>query len=208
LARITKTPAERKEELLCAASELFAVRGFNETTVSDIVKKVGVAQGTFYYYFKSKDDILFVGLAKELAGFMDSIIRIAENPALSPKEKLKLTFTILFQPVPSDEAPLTAIINSENSDLYRFHERWDELMFKRFKPVIASIIEEGVSRQEFHTNYPEEITEILYWGISHYIHLHSEHFGDPAYFSRKMKALEELMGKALGFESDGFSFIE
>ena len=46
----------RRAELVSAAAEVFARRGVANTAVSDIVKSAGVAQGTFYLYFDSKDD--------------------------------------------------------------------------------------------------------------------------------------------------------
>lgn len=58
MARIVKDPDERRSELIASAQQLFYTKGYEHTTVSDIVKAVGVAQGTFYYYFESKMAIL------------------------------------------------------------------------------------------------------------------------------------------------------
>ncbi|MCX7738565.1 MAG: TetR/AcrR family transcriptional regulator [Hydrogenothermaceae bacterium] len=54
-----------KERLIETAKELFSQKGYHETRVSDIVKKADVAQGTFYFYFKSKED-LFLNLIRKL----------------------------------------------------------------------------------------------------------------------------------------------
>ena len=56
--RITKKPDERRQELIDIAEQLFIKKGYEQTAVSDIVKKAKVAQGTFYYYFKTKEEIL------------------------------------------------------------------------------------------------------------------------------------------------------
>ncbi|GAB6135865.1 TetR/AcrR family transcriptional regulator [Thermococcus prieurii] len=58
----TKSPGKTREKLVSSAMELFAKKGFDKTTVDEIVAKAGVAKGTFYLYFKSKDDLI-----KELA---------------------------------------------------------------------------------------------------------------------------------------------
>ncbi len=58
----TRSPGRTREKLVSAAMELFAQKGFDKTTVDEIVAKAGVAKGTFYLYFKSKDDLI-----KELA---------------------------------------------------------------------------------------------------------------------------------------------
>ncbi len=55
-----ETPAvDRGAELLAAATAVFAQKGFHDTKVSDIVTAAGVAQGTFYLYFKGKNDVFF-----------------------------------------------------------------------------------------------------------------------------------------------------
>lgn len=57
LVRISKNPAERRKEILLASRTLFFKKGFHETSVKDIVGELGVAQGLFYYYFKSKEAV-------------------------------------------------------------------------------------------------------------------------------------------------------
>ncbi len=55
---MSKDPEVRRQELIVAAYELFREKGFEQVSVSDIVKKVGLAQGTFYYHFKTKNELL------------------------------------------------------------------------------------------------------------------------------------------------------
>ena len=56
--RIVKEAEERREEILDAAEKLFAAKGFDNTSTGDILDAVGIARGTLYYHFKSKEDIL------------------------------------------------------------------------------------------------------------------------------------------------------
>ena len=56
--RIVKEPEERREEILDAAEKLFAAKGFDSTSTGDILDAVGIARGTLYYHFKSKEEIL------------------------------------------------------------------------------------------------------------------------------------------------------
>jgi len=58
MVRVSKSPEERIFEIMGASKELFATKGYEKTSINDIVKKVGVAKGTFYYYFKSKEELL------------------------------------------------------------------------------------------------------------------------------------------------------
>ncbi len=58
----SKSPGKTRERIVQVATELFASKGFDRATVDEIVAKAGVAKGTFYLYFKSKED-----LVKEIA---------------------------------------------------------------------------------------------------------------------------------------------
>jgi AcrR family transcriptional regulator len=68
--RVTKSPDERRQDILDAALSVFAEKGIARTTVADIAEAAGVAKGTFYLYFDSKENL--VGALKE--GFVDEIL--------------------------------------------------------------------------------------------------------------------------------------
>ena len=76
MVRITKDPQVRMTEILDAAEELFYVRGYHETAVSDIVKSNGVAQGTFYYYFKSKEEVLEALINRQISKFIFELEKV------------------------------------------------------------------------------------------------------------------------------------
>lgn len=72
--RVTKSPDERRQEIMDAAVRVFAERGVHGTTVAHITQAARVAKGTFYLYFESKDHLLgalkdrFVDQSLEKAG--------------------------------------------------------------------------------------------------------------------------------------------
>lgn len=57
--RAAQTREKRREQLLRAATRVFARKGYRAASISDVIKAAGVARGTFYLYFHSKQDILF-----------------------------------------------------------------------------------------------------------------------------------------------------
>lgn len=57
MRKLKQDTNSRQEQLLQVGLELFATKGYHATKVSDIVREAGVAQGTFYWYFKSKEEI-------------------------------------------------------------------------------------------------------------------------------------------------------
>ncbi|WP_077368942.1 TetR/AcrR family transcriptional regulator [Anaerosalibacter sp. Marseille-P3206] len=58
VSKVEKNKKQKENSLYLAAYELFTTKGIHDTAISDIVKKAGVAKGTFYLYFKDKYDIL------------------------------------------------------------------------------------------------------------------------------------------------------
>jgi AcrR family transcriptional regulator len=73
--RVTKRPEERREDILDAALRVFVAKGIGNTTVSDITDGAGVAKGTFYLYYDSKEALL--GALKER--FVDELIAHASS---------------------------------------------------------------------------------------------------------------------------------
>ncbi len=90
--RIVKDPIERRNEILDAAETLFTTKGYNETTIIDILKAVGIAKGTFYYYFKSKEELLFE-LARQVVEEMQTASKaIIQTKELNAIEKFCAIF--------------------------------------------------------------------------------------------------------------------
>jgi AcrR family transcriptional regulator len=49
--------SQRRDEIMAAAKEVFARKGFHDTTIADIAKQAGLAYGSIYWYFDSKDEL-------------------------------------------------------------------------------------------------------------------------------------------------------
>jgi AcrR family transcriptional regulator len=78
--RLTEQGRERKQQLLDAASELFASRGYESTRIADICAAAGVAKGLFYWYFDTKDSLF-----AELVRSMRLALRRAQAAAMDPR---------------------------------------------------------------------------------------------------------------------------
>ncbi len=91
--------SETKEKLIKSAIKLFSEKSYFQTKISDIVKEAGVAQGTFYIYFKSKEDIL-LAIVKTIVNEILKIIDTYQKRPLPPQEKVWLfsrdIFTLLY----------------------------------------------------------------------------------------------------------------
>ena len=82
----------KENKLLDSAYTLFVHNGFSQTSIDDIVKKADVAQGTFYYYFKSKEAVLDEITDKYISIIVESMEKISKDENLNPIEKLVRIF--------------------------------------------------------------------------------------------------------------------
>ena len=79
--------AGTREQILDAASRLVHMRGFNNTSVDEILKESGVGKGNFYYYFKSKDELGFAILDRSLERFSSELVEKSFEPTKDPWEQ-------------------------------------------------------------------------------------------------------------------------
>src|SRR5580704_16287249 len=74
--RVLKAPAVRRAELLDCAQRLFLTRGYEQTTVNDVIAATGLSKGAFYHHFRSKEDLLeaIAGrFARQSLAFVDAV---------------------------------------------------------------------------------------------------------------------------------------
>lgn len=86
----------RRDQILVAAREVFREKGYDRTTVSDVVRRAGVAQGTFYLYFPSKKEA-FLALAQELPKWMSRAVMGVFDPSLDFEERVRVMTRAAFQ---------------------------------------------------------------------------------------------------------------
>lgn len=148
----------KREELVKAARYLFMIEGIANVSVSKIVKKAGVAQGTFYLYFDSKDEILDV-IAEDIANeITNGIVKIADDQNLNAFEKLIKIFTSCFD---FSSFPKEVIEYFHNPEHQEAHNRLAEAMIKKIIPFLEKILEQGVKEGTFNIKYPKEAAQIL-----------------------------------------------
>jgi len=138
----------RRAELVSAAATVFAARGVGTTTVSDIVKAAGVAQGTFYLYFDSKDDA--VSAVAERLG--DAMVKGIERAVAAPEsravEKLfALRDVFGDSAVIADASELIEIMHRPGNRV--IHDRLTEHLTPRLVAIVESIVEQGADEGVF-----------------------------------------------------------
>ena len=201
--RVVKKHDERRNEILDAAEKLFAGKGYMKTTIMDILQEVGIAKGTLYYYFKSKEEVMDAVAMRYIDTGTEAVKKITEDKNLTALEKLTVLLT-------------KDVTKSENKDeiLKEFHQAGDAEMhqrsllmsIERLTPLITDIVLQGIKEGVFDTPYPREIVE--------YILISLNMIFDEGLFQwthkekiLKAKALAYLMEKSLGAEKGSFDFM-
>ena len=88
MVRTIKKYDERRVEFLNTAQELFFTKGYEQTAVEAIIKKMRLSKGTFYYYFKSKDALIGAMLIHVYSTIETALMPIFLDKSLSASEKL------------------------------------------------------------------------------------------------------------------------
>ena len=148
----------RKSEILNVAENLFFEKGYEHTTINDILNASGIAKGSLYYHYKSKEDVLD-GIIKRRGDVnIEAANRIAQSNKLTVQEKL---LQVMLSQKPGDERQKQLTADYEKSSNGQLFEKSLTDMIMRLAPVINEIIAQGISEGVFSTPYPLESTEIL-----------------------------------------------
>jgi AcrR family transcriptional regulator len=200
MMRITKDPEERRQELIDAAEQLFLEKGYGQTAISDIVKKLKVAQGTFYYYFQSKDDILDAVVEKNVAILEKSIKHLIQNGNADAAMKLNNAINGILEFV----IPRKEVMNYLHQDINAvMHARLERAAVERLIPIFSDIVAEGTLQGQFRVTYPRESVEFLIAAIVYLFH-QPEIYMDQEHCERLCRTLEIMLEKTL--EGSNFKF--
>ncbi len=159
IARPPQDPQIRINEILNAAEPLFYAKGYHETAISDIAQKMGVAQGTLYYYFKSKEEILEALINRELSSYMARIKMTLQANNVPLGNKFQVVLQILFQSL-HHEAGLTFGFLYNDSTIHLL-DKIGRQVEQLLAPLLLNIIEEGNCEHYFHAAHPQAVVNIV-----------------------------------------------
>ncbi|MFL0250856.1 TetR/AcrR family transcriptional regulator [Clostridium neuense] len=202
--RISKDPEERKNELIDAAEELFSTVGYDKTSVSDIVKKVSVAQGTFYYYFKSKEDIFMAIFTRGSEKLLLEMKEKVKEKNIDAVEKLIIVIKLYVESkknnVSNKHKLVEALHNDENTSL---HHKVIVVEIATKRAMLTNIIKQGIAEGVFHTEYPEEVAEFILTEL--YFVFDPKVFGfNNEEILKKSEALADMVEKLLSVTKGTF----
>jgi AcrR family transcriptional regulator len=188
-----KAPETRRADLIAAAREAFAHKGISGTTVSDIVKAAGVAQGTFYLYFETKHDVVNAMAEEMVDAMVDAIERSVTDEHVGAVAKF-LAFRDAILALANDAAgpEITAIYHRPENRAA--HDRMAERITPRLVPLVESITRQGIAEGVFTAQDPE----VTAWFVLGGFHLLETGFAEPAKLADAIVKATNLALRALG----------
>ncbi len=161
MARIVKKPADRKLDIVNAACHLFQIKGYDQVIMQDVMDNLGIAKGTIYHYFDSKEalfDAVIEHIVNKNIEYMQTLMQDTTGTAL---EKMKIL--IAASNMSSKNEKILDHLNQPGNNA--MHARLLAATVIKLAPLYAELIEQGCSEGIFQTNSPLESAEFMLSGI-------------------------------------------
>jgi TetR/AcrR family fatty acid metabolism transcriptional regulator len=154
---------DKRERILAAAERVFARRGFFASRVSEIAKDAGVADGTIYLYFKSKDDLLISLFENRMRQVNDALrAAIAAQPA--PIDQLR-AFIKAYLRLVHDEPAAAEVLTIELRQSSKFMKEYANPGFADFLRMLGGIIATGQQRGDLDASIPSHVAARMIFGM-------------------------------------------
>ena len=155
-----KHPEETINRILDVAFRLFMEKGYDHTSIQDIIDHLGgLSKGAIYHHFKSKEDILIAVMERISAGSNHMLLLVQDRSDLNGREKLKTIFKeSVSLPVQNDIFTVAPDFNHNPRFLSMLlHDTIEEAA----PNYILPIIQEGMADGSIQTDYPKELAELV-----------------------------------------------
>ena len=157
----------KKDQILDTSLQLFMKKGFDATSISDILSQLDIARGTLYYHFESKEAIMDAIIERLLNQVLEKIEKLMTNDSLSQAEKFMGFFASINLTQLTGDEEIVDYFNQPQNAL--FHEKSNRLLIKKLSPVLAQIISDGMESGLFDTPFPAETAELILVGITGFV---------------------------------------
>ena len=153
---------DKPQQIVEAAIRVFARNGYYNSRVSDIAREAGIASGTIYLYFKTKDEILVTLFRDRMAAFVAHLRReIAAEP--DPVAKIRRLVGVHFAVLEQSPA-LAEVVQVELRQGHKFFRGASAHEVSAYIELIGSILEEGVAAGRFHADLPVKVATKMLFG--------------------------------------------
>src|SRR3982751_3269139 len=154
--------AGRRDAILRAAIDVFAGRGYFNAQVADVARAAGIAAGTVYLYFRSKDDLLVSIFEKTMRDAIEDGRAVIE-PLRDPIERLAAIARVHLDRMGRDRS-LAVVFQVELRQSTKFMERFSSTLLREYLGVIRAIVVEGQKSGAFRKELNPTLVAKLFFG--------------------------------------------
>ena len=202
MVRTVKDPETRRAEIITAARRLFGTKEYEKTTMQDVIDELGIAKGTIYYYFKSKEELLDAvinQMGDEMVEQMQSALDNGKGNAIEMFQQLIAAGNI------AEENPeiMEQLHNPRNAGM---HAAMMAVAIKRSAPLYAKVVEQGCAEGLFTTANPLETSEFILTSIQFLMDTGIYQWSQEDLMRRAM-ALPGIIETMLGAKPGSFNFL-
>jgi TetR/AcrR family fatty acid metabolism transcriptional regulator len=153
---------DKPQQIIDAAVRVFARNGFYNSRVSDIAREAGIASGTIYLYFKTKDEILVTLFREKMAAFVTALrteIARERDPEAKIRRLVRLHFEVL------EASPdMAEVVQVELRQGQKFFRGASAHEISAYFELIGSILQEGVADGVFRRDLPVKVATKMLFG--------------------------------------------
>lgn len=162
--RIVKDPDERKQEILDAAIRVFARKGYEKTSISDIANEIGISQGLCYRYFPSKEAIYDAALEEYAQFIADTNMKKTQIKGLPLREQIACISRNMrdYAMTERGQAELYELFHRPESR--KLHNELFLKVAQRLVPYVTGILTEAEMRGEIQLENPEAMAYFCVFG--------------------------------------------
>ena len=186
---------KRKKELLNIAYNMFITKGYENTSVDEIIEEAQIAKGTYYYYFQSKEQML-----EEVIDMMiDSESEMARQIIgmdISPPQKI-VGIIASIKPTEAEQPIKNALFQPEN---LLMHHKVRQKLINVLTPLLSEVIKEGVKEGIFECDNISERVKML-------LIISDSTFNEGTFSQQDISVFIDVTEKLLGAEKGTMSFI-
>lgn len=159
--RVVKEANERKNEILDAAEALFAEKGFDHTSTNEILEAVGIAKGTLYHHFKSKEDIMDAIIERQSEQMLTAARKTASDRGIPVEERLIRVILALRLEETQGTGGKRIIEHLHRPQNALMHQKSKRIIMEQVPPILTIVLNDGIEQGLFHTPYPLECMEMV-----------------------------------------------
>lgn len=192
--------AKRRQEVIESALLCFAEKGFESSTMDDIVEKSGTSKGLVYNYFKSKEE-LYTSLMEERSSAMFLTLREKFQQLKTATEKLKELFSHYLEASKKEGYQDYLKVHLEWIIYASRNENLKAKMVDRYEKEVCAFVEdiinEGIAKGEFNPNLVPVSVATMFWAKVDGISLAYALTGDQARYRDSLVEAEKMLMKYL-----------